>query len=74
MSKQSINKKSSTDYFEQMFEAGRPVIKEVKHKTHKNRQELKAQEVEDSFLRFIETTLVKILTYKKFLSGRVGGG
>jgi len=48
MSKQSINKKSSTDYFEQMFEAGRPVIKEVKHKTHKNRQELKAQEVEDS--------------------------
>ena len=48
MSKQSINKKSSTDYFEQMFEAGRPVIKEVKRKTHKSRQELKAQEVEDS--------------------------
>ncbi len=48
MSKKSINKKSSADYFEQMFEAGRPVIKEVKHKTHKSRQELKEQEVEDS--------------------------
>ena len=48
MSKKSINKKSSIDYFEQMFQAGRPVIKEVKHKTHKSRQELKEQEVEDS--------------------------
>ena len=48
MPKKNISKKSSIDYFEQMFQAGQPVIKKVEHKSHKSKEELREREVEDS--------------------------
>jgi len=48
MPKKNISKKSSIDYFEQMFQAGQPVIKKAEHKSHKSKEELREREVEDS--------------------------
>jgi len=48
MPKKNISNKSSIDYFEQMFQAGQPVIKKVEHKSHKSKEELREREVEDS--------------------------